>query len=83
MGCFLINDSLVVGRFKKDMTYKEFIGEQFNYIMTHGRLDAGFWARADIVDYQRQQRPRRMSGGELRRLVNDGPSIGRLTYGND
>jgi len=65
VGRFLINNSLiVVGRFKKDMTFKEFLGEQFNYVMTHGKLDSGFWDRADIVDYQRQQRPRRMSANE-------------------
>lgn len=65
------------------MTYREFLGVQFNYLMKHGTLDAGFWNRADVIDHRRQRRPRRMTRAEYTSFMTDGPSIGRLTYGND
>lgn len=65
------------------MTYKEFIGKQFDYIMTYGTLDSTFWNRADIVEHRRQQRPRRMTRAELDGFMTDGPSLGKLTYGSD
>lgn len=65
------------------MTRKQFLGAQFDYLMKHGSLDAGFWCRADIVCYMESQNPRQIDRKTYDRLVNDGPSIGRLTYGND
>jgi len=65
------------------MTRKQFLGAQFNYLLEHGTVDAGFWNRADVIAYTEAQTPKRINRTTHDALVNAPPSIGSLTYGND